>query len=227
MRMLTSLIPAYVLLVLSEQTLLAQWVQTNGPNAGNVLCLAGSGANLFVGTDSCGVFLSTNSGVSWTTVNTGLTSLYILSLAIADTNFFAATGGGFFRSTNAGASWTAVTAPAAITALATGDATLLFAGSEVGVLYFYNIQTGEWVVQSTFFTGQWINALAFRGSTILFAAPLSRLYRSTNYGASWTHADTGLTNIIVSALAPTGTNLFVGTLGIGRASCRERVYVLV
>jgi len=79
-----------------------------------VKCFAVSGTNLFVGTDDSGVFLSINSGSTWTAVNTGLRNHYINSLAVSPngtsgTNLFAGTNGdGVFLSTNGGLNWTAV-----------------------------------------------------------------------------------------------------------------------
>jgi hypothetical protein len=50
----------------------AQWVQTSLDNV-NVYCFAINGTYLYAGTESGGVFLSTNNGTSWTVVNSGLT----------------------------------------------------------------------------------------------------------------------------------------------------------
>jgi len=52
---------------------------------------------LFAGTYLNGVFLSTNSGTSWTQVNSGLADLDIQSLAITDTYLFAGTHSGVWR----------------------------------------------------------------------------------------------------------------------------------
>lgn len=93
---------------ISVQPLLAQWVQTNGPYGGKVNSLAVSGTNLFAGTWSGGVFLSTNNGTSWAAVNTGLTHTNVYSLAVSGTNLFAGTSAGVFLTTNNGTSWTEV-----------------------------------------------------------------------------------------------------------------------
>ena len=88
--------------------LLAQWVQTNGPNGSNLFCLAVSGTNLFAGTQGGGVFLSTDDGTSWTAVNSGLTNTTVRAFAVSGTNLFAGTaGGGVFLSTDNGTNWTA------------------------------------------------------------------------------------------------------------------------
>jgi hypothetical protein len=39
-----------------------------------------SGTDIFAGTNGSGVFLTSNNGVSWTSINTGLTNAFVLSL---------------------------------------------------------------------------------------------------------------------------------------------------
>jgi hypothetical protein len=61
---------------------------------GNVRALAISDTNLFAGTDGGGVFHSTNNGISWTEVNTGLTNFIVNALLVHGTNLFAGTDNG-------------------------------------------------------------------------------------------------------------------------------------
>ena len=88
----------------------AQWVEPSQVawNSQNVYSLKSDGTNIFAGTGSAGVSLSTNNGNSWTAVNNGLTYTGISSLAISGTNIFASGDSGVFLSTNNGTSWTAV-----------------------------------------------------------------------------------------------------------------------
>ena len=58
-----------------------------------VWSVAISGTNFFAGF-SGGVYLSTNSGTSWTLVNSGLTNTNVTSLAVSGSNLFAGTEGG-------------------------------------------------------------------------------------------------------------------------------------
>ena len=83
-------------LLISTSITFAQWIQTNGPYGGSITSLAISGANLFAGTASGGVFLSTNNGTSWTAVNNGLTTTSVSSLAVSGTNLFAGTSDGYW-----------------------------------------------------------------------------------------------------------------------------------
>lgn len=92
------------------------WVQTNDTIfGGTVTCFAiGTGAGqgtLYLGTEESGMFKSTNSGASWTSINNGLTTPRIKSCAVdaADVNLvYAGADTGVFRSTDGGTSWTRV-----------------------------------------------------------------------------------------------------------------------
>lgn len=80
-----------------------------------VAALAVNGSNVFAATSTnpeggniqgVGIFRSRDAGVSWTSVNTGLTVLNITALAIHDSVLYAGTdSGGVFLSTNNGTSW--------------------------------------------------------------------------------------------------------------------------
>jgi photosystem II stability/assembly factor-like uncharacterized protein len=71
---------------------------------------------IFAGTSGDGVFKSTDGGISWTQVITGLTNLYVNAFAISpnyatDKTIFAGTnGGGVSKSTNGSSSWSAMNA---------------------------------------------------------------------------------------------------------------------
>lgn len=61
--------------------------------------------NLFVGTE-CGVYLSTDEGMSWTATNGGLTNTNVTSMESSGSMLFAGTNDGVFVSTDIGTSWT-------------------------------------------------------------------------------------------------------------------------
>lgn len=114
-------------------------IKTNRPEGGgsaSITCLATDDLNVYAGALNGGVFLSTNNGIQWTEVNTGITEPYVYSLTFCDSNIFAGTfGGHIFRSTNNGGNWTGVNTGlpgAPIRSLAVNGSNI-FAGSEDGV----------------------------------------------------------------------------------------------
>ena len=212
----------------------AQWVQTNVPNGNRVSCFAVSGANLFAG-GAGGLSLSTNSGTSWTAVNTRVDSStaigYVNALAVSDTNLFAGTLVGAFRSSNNGVSWTqAGFFGSTVTALVVKD-TLLFAGVSVYsgmVTVFVSSDNGaSWTDTGLNLEdsgqGGAVTCFAVSG-TFLFAGAIGHysdvgyagggVFLSTNNGTSWTEADSGLSPLEfngITCAAVNGSGLFVAT----------------
>ena len=194
----------------------AQWVLTNGPVGGAIRGFAVSGMNLFAGTESGGVSLTTNNGTTWTPINNGLTSTNARSLAVSGTYIFAGTTGGVFRSTNNGESWTAFNTGltnTSIDALAVSGSSL-FAGTYGGGIFRSLVNGTSWTAVNSGLTNLYVNAFAIMGTDI-FAGTDGGVFRSTNNGTTWTAINTGLTNLSVYSLAVSGTYIFAGTLGGG------------
>jgi phosphodiesterase/alkaline phosphatase D-like protein len=147
---------------------------------------AAGGMNLFAGTCTGGVFVSTNNGTSWTALNSGLptgssnqslvTSFAFIPTETGDTNIFAGTWEGVYLSTNNGSSWTSVSSGL----------------TNSHVQSFALLPNGS-------------------GGTNIFAGTWGGLFLSTNNGSSWKAVNTVLTNTFVSSLLVNGTNLFAGT----------------
>lgn len=96
-----------------------------------------SGFNIFVGSLD-GMFISTNEGVSWSTINSGLDYRHINSVAASGTNVFAGSyEGGVYLSTNNGTNWTTINT--GLTNLFVQklfvDGSYIYAGTENGVIW--------------------------------------------------------------------------------------------
>ena len=143
--MTTQFICLALVIVLLCPCVPAQWVQTTGPGGGNIGAIAVSGTNVFVGTgfpffgihDAGGVFRTTNDGVSWSAVSSGLADMVVSSLAAfpasdgtSGTYLLAGTlCGGVFRSTDNGESWAATGLTSAFVKSFAVSGTYLFAGT--------------------------------------------------------------------------------------------------
>ncbi len=117
---------------------------------------AGSGEPSYAqvyGWGGYGTFKSTNGGVSWTQINTGMGNVVVLDVIVNPANtqeIVAATNNGIFKSSNAGASWAVVMSAA----------------------------------------GSWVQQVIRQGSgNNLVAAGATRFYRSTDFGNTWATSD--------------------------------------
>jgi photosystem II stability/assembly factor-like uncharacterized protein len=162
---------------------------TNGPEGRQIFSLAidpTNPATLYAGTSGGGVFKSSDGGGSWTAVNTGLDTTFVITALVVDpaapAKLYAGTGlglvsgdaSGVFKSTNGGQSWTAVNA---------------------GLTSVYGS------------TPPSVFALAIDSSApaTLYASTYGGVFKTTNGGGSWRAINTGLTGTgnapIISALA--------------------------
>ena len=191
----------------------AQWHEASNvaSNSQNVYTLASDGTNIFAGTGSAGISLSTNNGNSWNAVNNGLTNTGFGTIIIDGTNIFAGDSS-IFISNNNGAQWTNVSngLPKTTVNALVKCGSNIFAGTQNNGVYISTNNGTLWTAANNGFTGQ-ISALATCGTTIFAGAPNHGVYVSTNNGGNWTSQNTGLTNTDVHAIAVSGSYIFVGT----------------
>jgi hypothetical protein len=154
-------------------------------------------ATLYAGTDSEGAFKSTDSGASWTAINSGLPDLTVNVLAIdpmtPSTLYASVYGDGVFKSTDGGGHWADINSGLTylqLLALAIDPTTpsTLYAGSFGSGVFKSTDGGGHWAAINNGLTGLDVNALAINPATpaTLYAGTLTGAFRSTNGGASWT-----------------------------------------
>ena len=197
----------------------AQWV-THSPAtvpARTVNCLATSGNNIFAGTAS-GVYLSSDTGHTWTQVNNGLTDTAVFALTVNGSNIYAGVNGGAYLSTNNGGSWTALNNGLSRTSKVVysmaSNATYIFAGIEGGGVYRFSVDTGTtWVAANTGLATTFPTSLAASGNNVYIASQYGGVYVSYNNADSWARtAGIGLgADTIINALALSGTQIYIGT----------------
>ena len=117
--------PAVIGMILAPFALLAQsngaaWTNI-GPNPAAVEAVAvdphGSGI-IFMGSVAGGVRKSADGGITWFTVNTGLTNLdvlvFVMDASGLQTVYAATVGGGLFKTSDGGATWWNISAISAL-----------------------------------------------------------------------------------------------------------------
>jgi len=205
------LLITFNLFVLSN-LLLAQWIQTNGPYGGNkvynITSLAVLGTNIFAGTSTNGVLLSTDTGINWTRVNSGLTDTNITALAVLGTNIFVGTSShGIFLSTDNGTSWMEKNS-APLNNLVRALAVLgtnLYAATYVGGVYVSTNNGTSW--NNSRYTEDILLSLAAAGTNLLAGTYGYGVYLSTDNGTNWVR--TGVSDYVYTC-AISGTNFYIG-----------------
>ena len=212
-----TLVIACFLLILGNSAH-AQWVQTNSPKnpvltfGGDITCLASMGNDLFAGTATAGLILSTDSGTTWSAVRILPSFLNVSfgigALCVSGGNLFAATGDALYLSTDSGASWEGLSFPSdpdasSINAITVSGGNLIVAvGNDSTRL---SMDTGKSWIGIPLSS---INSFASMGGNIYVTSGYG-IFRSTNNGVNWTPTDTA--RMYVSALAVNGDDLFVDT----------------
>jgi len=202
-------------LVLYSQEAGAQWHKISNNFDGIVECFAESGTNLFAGSNGGGVFLSTDNGSTWKSINPGLQNKHVHSLLTYQTALLAGTDGGIFLSTNTGNSWFALNAGLGDTAhvnalLLKGD--ILFAGTSYGV--FRSTLSSNWERIDTGFTEHYyISKLITSDTNLLAGTYVFGVWRSVDNGSYWDQSNTFMTKSDIHSFAQHDTDLFAATDG--------------
>jgi hypothetical protein len=192
-------------------------LNTGGPRGFQYTALAVRGTNIFLGgagmcglCDQGGVYLSTNSGDSWS--NKGLQN--ITAIFANGTIIYAVMANAILVvSTDLGSTWNTLSAPP-VNALAF-RASEMFVGSPAGVFRSFN-QGKHWEQISTGLAGSalLINSLVVCGTNV-FAGTNLGVYVLNIDDTSWTAVNTGLpsTSGPVYHLAATDSDIYAGFSG--------------
>ncbi|MDP4198494.1 MAG: T9SS type A sorting domain-containing protein [Bacteroidota bacterium] len=229
-KLLRIFIVAGLILPLSSRAILAQWVASNLHWGGGVYAhIASNGTNVYF-TDIGSMFYSSNDGITWINISSGLGTNGIGPILADESHLFAVAGdsGFVFRSSDNGTTWDSVSSGLPANAIAinlntgalVGAATNLYAGG-AGIFYSSNFGA-SWVKRSDGLPSDaLIKALVVSGSNVYAATSSYGVFRSTDSGLSWTTVNKGLPsnyyNISLPAqvisLTTLGTCLFAGTIG--------------
>lgn len=185
-----------LLIVFTCSAAISQWQQTNGMNNLWATSIVTNGSVMAAGTSiniltNGAIYISTNNGMDWTIVNTGIQGLSgIFSLAVKDNSIYAGTyEDGLLVSSDNGNNW--------FPNLINGDphagvfelgvsGNNIFAYLNTGNNHYVTSNNGaSW--SAVTFTGGVINDLYDNG-TVFFAASRYGIFKSTNNGFNWTQS---------------------------------------
>ncbi len=169
------------------------------------------------------IYRSTDGGMTWS--DKGISwpesgdadAKNINSFCSTGENIFAGTFHGVFRSTDRGATWKAANAGLTwpIEGLASTGSSL-FACTEGEGIFLSDDGGTSWRITDTsnyiFVSLAAIRNEVFAGAFQFYERPLTGgAFLSTDYGVTWVHSDSGLTNHAVNVLISSGTDLYAGT----------------
>jgi photosystem II stability/assembly factor-like uncharacterized protein len=179
-----------------------------------VLCLTTQAGCVFAGTHQNGVLVSADGGLTWQSVNHGLTERRVRSLLAAGTNLYAGTDReGVFVSTDAGATWINPRAGLPKTSQVFDLAALgetVFAGLYSQGLYRWSSENGLWVNAGEVAPLELVAA----GKTLVVGHNPGGVFVSEDHGTTWQDVNFGLPlNAPVWTLAAGEGQVFVGTTG--------------
>jgi hypothetical protein len=185
---------------------------------------------IYAGTYSEGVFKSVDSGTSWTPINTGLTDLYIWTMAInpasPNTLYVATSFDGIFKTVDGGASWSPINNGLTdfyVSTLAVDPANqnVLYAGTYGSGVFKTTDGGASWSPTNLGLTNPYIYTLAINPAipNILYAGTEgSGVIQSIDGGSTWAPMNAGLTNRFVWAISIDLANsniIYAGTDGDG------------
>ena len=199
--------------------------QPKGPSSIDISALAVDGSNIFAATSifsDGGVFLSKNSGDTWTKVNTGFSQFTtsVFALGISGSKVFAGTYFGLYVSANNGTNWKKIDTLDYTLSLAMNGANIfatntnrnsgisgVFVSRDSGVNWMsYNLGLPTNVIPIS---------LVIKESTI-FVGTSSGIYSSPIGSPSWVSTNLGIPGgTTIASLVTNGTNIFAGTYNNG------------
>lgn len=186
-----------------------------------IMAFAQSGSTLFAGGE--GVAFSTDAGLTWTDMSSGLTNTDVRSLCIQGSYVYAGTGAGVYRANLSGGSWTSVSSTALGSKMVmslTVSGSFVVAGTLNGGIYRTKNYGGSWANTNTGLGNLTVRTL-YKSATSkhLFAGGDGGVFVSTNNGQSWTAVNNGLptgsTPPIVYGLAGAGQKIYAATYYAG------------
>ncbi|MEI8204062.1 MAG: T9SS type A sorting domain-containing protein [Bacteroidota bacterium] len=198
------------------------WTQCAGTASLNIWSIVVKGSNLFISTDANGIYKSTNNGIGWSAVNTGITTplLEMRALAVKGTDLYAGTDGyGIFKSTNDGATWATVNSglPGNFYAISS----IVVAGSNIiagtyGAGVYKSVNDGAtWtgINSSGISSSDNILGMGLNGTSVYAGTFTGSLYKTTDY-VTWNAVAPGpFMTTRYEAYFSLGSDFYVGCWG--------------
>jgi hypothetical protein len=190
-----------------------QWQKAKLPASNAILSLAVDYSNSYVyaGSAGNGVYLSSDTGATWKTENTGLpANLNVWNILIRNKNIFLATNDGVYISANNGTSWQQAGLKGVLvkSLIFSSYDTTYYAGTEKGI-YLSKYNGIDWSIYA--FPGSGVSTMFSNGIAFYAGMTAGGLKYYEDYRKIWAASDTGITNkTIVKTINNCGYYGFAG-----------------
>ena len=179
-------LPAAALALLSGRAQ-GEWVQAPGPHGVRTNVLYKNGSTLYVGTDSRGVYRSSDNGAHWQPANAGIEHASISDIIVSGSNLLAAAanscGVGVYKSTDSGEHWSATGLSVAVNSFGIKNGQVYAAALDLSSSIYKSTNNGNtWQQLSSPIQNG--NEVFITGNAILVAED-NFIWRSTDDGGSW------------------------------------------
>lgn len=180
-----------------------------------IISLTLSGGFLFAGSETGGIYRSSDNGGSWTPVNNGLSNFAIHALSSNDGKIFAGTSAGICRSTDNGNNWSRISFSPVGNVIYSLESfgNSVMAGTSTGV-YFSSDNGGNWQNVNSGISGA-VYCLLKIGNEIFAGTSSSGIYKTTDNGGVWMNINSGLPASPVRGLFALNQKIFAATYGGG------------
>jgi photosystem II stability/assembly factor-like uncharacterized protein len=188
------LLPGMTILMMVNCVFAQTWTQTGAPT-NNWISVASSADGSKLVAIGHGLYVSSNSGASWTQTSAPTNYSWFSVASSADGNkLVAAAGSGqIYISADSGATWTQTSAPTnydwfSVASSADGNQ-LVAVGSDLsfsqGVIFTSTNSGATWMQQTNPINKNWFSVVSSADGTKLVIQTPGVIYRSTNSGVSW------------------------------------------
>ncbi len=165
---------------------------TTGMTDQKIISMTKSGNNIFAGSETGGVYLSTDKGIIWSPVNNGLTSYEIHTMCSNSGNVYAGNNSGVYITSDNGSNWIKISTPSVGSTIfaVTAYDNKIFAASANGIFMTSNGGT-SWNNISSGTTG-YIYCLTKFNGIVYAGSSTSGVFKTTNDGQNWIQLNSGL-----------------------------------
>lgn len=201
------------ILLIRNTGVMSQWIHSANLDSHTILEIAVKDNFIFAGTETSGVFRSSNNGTNWVSINSGIGNSYVSSFAVIGSGIFASTGDGVFHSSNYGSNWTSASGelPGGVIKKLVTRNNFVYAGFGLAGVFKTTNDGNNW---TRFALGEGDKLFTmYATSSEFYISIANTILRTTDDGMSFNSAISGLTNLWVNSLSSYQEDLYAATRG--------------